>query len=103
MTYDQDDLRAQLALEGRLAGWQVYWAAERRWSRGVEVPAGHYWAAYWHIDEPLVVAADLVELERLVGERTPPERSVMRELLGHADADRFEIAPGRWYLPGTPP
>lgn len=32
----------------------------------------------------------------------PEPRSVMRELLGD-DADRFEVAPGRWYLPGTPP
>jgi hypothetical protein len=32
-----------------------------------------------------------------------PERSVMRELLGDEEADRYEIAAGRWYLPGTPP
>lgn len=32
-----------------------------------------------------------------------PERSVMRELLGDEESDRFEIAPGRWHLPGPPP
>lgn len=142
-----DDMRAQLALEGRLTGWQVYRAREARWvapvgdlTAKVEVPAGWCWAAHWHPDEPPVVAADLAELERLVGERTPPEqpcgsamrddldaidaeadavtdehveerlqalladpeRSVMRELIGD-DADRYEVAPGRWYLPGAPP
>lgn len=35
-------------------------------------------------------------------EQEPEPRSIMRELLGD-DADRYEIAPGRWYLPGTPP
>jgi hypothetical protein len=100
---DSDDLRAQLALEARLTGWQVYRARKRRWSCGVEIPAGCYWAAHWHPDEPLAVAADLAGLERLVAERNPPERSVMRELLGEEAADRHEIAPGRWYLPGTPP
>lgn len=99
----RDDVRDQLQVEGRLTGgWQVYRARERRWSRGAEIPAGYFWATHWSLDEPLVVAADLAELERLVGKRTPPERSVMRELLGE-DADRFEIAPGRWYLPGPTP
>jgi len=83
---DRDDVGAQLAVEGRLIGWQVYRTHERRWSRGVEIPA-----------------TDLAELKRLRAERTPPEHSVMRELLGEEAADRHEIAPGRWYLPRTPP
>jgi len=150
---DEYDLGAQLELEGRLHGWQVYQAREPRWvapvgdlTAKVEVPAGWCWAAHWHPDELPVVAETLAELEHLVGERTPPtepsrpvfrddndfdtveeideavaavadehverrlqelladppERSVMRELLGD-DADRYEVAPGRWYLPGTPP
>lgn len=106
---DRDDVRAQLALEGRLTGWQVYRAREARLvapvgdlTAKVEVPAGWCWAVHWHPDEPPAVAETLAELERLVGERTPPERSMMREMLGD-DADRFEVAPGRWYLPGTPP
>jgi hypothetical protein len=109
---DRDDLRAQSALEGRLPGfWQVYRASEPRRPRDVEVPPGHYWAAFWRWSEPPVVAETLDELERKVLARmetmTEPEprpagRSILRELLGE-DADRFEVAPGRWYLPGSPP
>jgi hypothetical protein len=29
--------------------------------------------------------------------------SIMRLLLSHEDAERLEVAPGQWYLPGTPP
>lgn len=36
-------------------------------------------------------------------EQEPEQRSVMREMLGDDQADRYEIAPGRFYLPGTPP
>jgi hypothetical protein len=105
---DHDDLHAQLAVEGRLAGWQVYRAREPRCARGADIPAGSYWAAHWHPDEPLVIAADLAELERLVGERTPPttptpQRSVMRELLTPDQIRHLEVAEGRWYLPGPTP
>ncbi|MEV0902882.1 hypothetical protein [Actinoplanes sp. NPDC049802] len=36
-----------------------------------------------------------------VPEDEPP--SIMRLLLAKDDAERLEITPGRWYLPGTPP
>jgi hypothetical protein len=29
--------------------------------------------------------------------------SIMRLLLSDEDAERLEVAPGQWYLPGTPP
>jgi hypothetical protein len=29
--------------------------------------------------------------------------SIMRLLMSDEDAERLEIEPGRWYLPGTPP
>lgn len=29
--------------------------------------------------------------------------SIMRQLLAPEDAERLEIAPGQWYLPGCPP
>ena len=57
----------------------------------------------------------LAEMERAArtqvvdaGEPYDPEpRSVIRELLLEAlpadEVNRLEIAPGRWYLPGTPP
>ncbi|MEU4156424.1 hypothetical protein [Actinoplanes sp. NPDC026670] len=32
-----------------------------------------------------------------------PQPSIMRQLLSCEDAERLEIAPGQWYLPGTPP
>ncbi|MGK5680171.1 hypothetical protein [Actinoplanes sp. URMC 104] len=32
-----------------------------------------------------------------------PRRSILRELLDEADAERLEVEPGRWFLPGTPP
>jgi hypothetical protein len=37
--------------------------------------------------------------------RTPDDEqpSIMRLLLSDDDAERLEIEPGRWYLPGTPP
>jgi len=32
-----------------------------------------------------------------------PQPSIMRLLLTDDEAERLEIAPGQWYLPGTPP
>ncbi len=60
---DRNDVSAQLALEGRLNGWQVYGARTKRCGRGQIVPAGHYWAAHWDPREPLIIAATLDELE----------------------------------------
>lgn len=108
MSEHMDDLDLQLALEGRLNGWQVYRARVRRWARGVEVPAGHYWACHWYPDEPAAVAADLDTLEAEIGKRTPPLTprecpSVMRALLTAAEAEELEVADGVWFLPGPPP
>jgi hypothetical protein len=47
---------------------------------------------------------DLAELfrdEHL--EQEPEERSVMAEMLTPEEVSEYQIAPGRWYLPGTPP
>lgn len=33
----------------------------------------------------------------------PGRRSVIRELLTEEEADLFELSPGVWLLPGTPP
>ena len=59
---------------------------------------------WWEAGTPVSDRDDLAEVfrdEHL--EQEPEERSVMRELLGPEVADLYEIAPGRWYLPGTPP
>ncbi|GIE79080.1 hypothetical protein Aph02nite_50300 [Actinoplanes philippinensis] len=32
-----------------------------------------------------------------------PQPSIMRLLLPPDEVERLEIAPGQWYLPGTPP
>lgn len=98
---DQDDLRAQLALEARIH-WQVYRAREPRRIGGVEVPAGHYWAAHWDLSEPPAVAATLDDLEREVVRRTP-QRSIMRELLSADEIKHLEVSEGRFFLPGPPP
>lgn len=45
--------------------------------------------------------AELLRDEHL--EQEPEQRSVMAEMLTPEDVDRYQIAPGRWYLPGTPP
>jgi hypothetical protein len=99
--HDQDDVRAQLELEARIH-WQVYRARETRWVRGVEVPAGHYWAVHWRAEEPPAVAADLGALERAVVARTP-QRSIMRELLTPDQVRHLEVGEGRYFLPGPPP
>jgi hypothetical protein len=45
---DEDDLRAQAAVERRFPGWQVYRALFKRTVRpDIEVPEGHYWAAHF--------------------------------------------------------
>ena len=101
--WGDDDLMAQLHLEARLHHWQVYRVREAKIVRGVEVPAGHYYAVHWRVSEPPEVAGDLAELERAVKARNIPERSVMRELLTPDEISHLEQSEGRWYLPGTPP
>jgi hypothetical protein len=56
---------------------------------------------WWEPDASDDEQAEVFRDERL--EREPERRSVMAELLGPEVAARYEIAPGRWYLPGTPP
>jgi hypothetical protein len=99
--WGDDDLRAQLQLEARLRHWQVYRVREARWVRGVEVPAGSYYAVHWRVAEPPVVAADLDTLEHAVTAAEP--RSIMAELLTPEEARHLEISEGRWHLPGPPP
>lgn len=60
---DREDVAAQLALEGRLDGWQVFGTRVPRWGRGRKVPPGSYWASHWDPREPLIVAPTLDELE----------------------------------------
>lgn len=105
--WGDDDLRAQLQLEARLHHWQVYRVREARWVRGVEVPAGSYYAVHWRLSEPPVVAGDLDTLERAVTAGTagtvPERRSVMAELLTPEEARHLEVGEGRWLFPGPPP
>lgn len=117
MTVDAEwaDVRAQLELEDRLPGWWgVHRVRRQRWIRDVEVPAGSYYAVSVRLSEPPVVAETLEELEWAVVARVlaaepcePERRSLIRELLagslGPDEVSRLEVAPGRWYLPGTPP
>jgi hypothetical protein len=100
---DQDDLRAQLALEAKLSDWQVHRAHRAVWVHGVEVPAGSYWAEHWRLADPPAVAMTLDELECEVNARTTPGRSIMRELLTGDEIRRFEVGVGRFFLPGPPP
>ncbi|WP_433304223.1 hypothetical protein ACQP2F_14310 [Actinoplanes sp. CA-030573] len=74
MINDAGDIEAQLAVERRINqhpdaatnGWQVYGASTDRYGRGRRVPTGSYWAAFWDPREPLIVAAALDELEKLI-------------------------------------
>jgi hypothetical protein len=56
---------------------------------------------WWEIG-PAMNEDDAQVSEIISDTEEPEQRSIMRELLGD-DADRYEVAPGRWYLPGTPP
>jgi hypothetical protein len=102
--WSDDDLRAQLRLESRLRGWQVYRVRQARWVRGVKVPAGSYYAVHWRLAEPPVVAGDLVALEAAVNALTEPgRRSIMTEVLPPDQVRQLQVSEGRWFLPGTPP
>lgn len=48
----------------KVNGWQVCQAAEQ--GRGPDIPPFHFWAAHWDLDERLVIAATLSELEAQV-------------------------------------
>ncbi|GLW32079.1 hypothetical protein [Actinoplanes regularis] len=66
---DGQELRAQLAVEGRFPGWQILHALRKRWVRYVEVPEGCFYAVHDRLGEPPLVATDLDQLAGLVEQR----------------------------------
>jgi hypothetical protein len=51
--------RAQLAVQREFPGWTVSHYPHGATRDGIEIPAGHYCAVYWHLSEAPVVAPDL--------------------------------------------
>jgi hypothetical protein len=114
MTPD-DDFRAQLAVERRHPGWQIDRAIQPRTVRpDLRVPAGHYWAVHWELDEPCLVAADLDELMWQLNRRDTARVAAVREItesrwpgwrVGYSGAGPtgvagVEVPPGYFYAVG---
>ncbi|MEU4162015.1 hypothetical protein [Actinoplanes sp. NPDC026670] len=111
MTPDED-FRAQLAVERRYPGWQIDRATQPRTVRpDLRVPAGHYWAVHWELDEPCLVAADLDGLMHQLTRRDTARIATVREVaearwpgwrVGYSGAGAtgvagIEVPPGYFY------
>ncbi|GLW32221.1 hypothetical protein [Actinoplanes regularis] len=85
----REQLRAQLALEGRFPGWQILHAPRKRWVRYAEVPEDCFYAVHDRLSEPPLVATDLDQLAGLVEQRQQRIQAVARWVV-RSDLRRIE-------------
>lgn len=93
-------------------GWQIDRALQPRTVRPeLLVPAGHYWAVHWELDEPCLIAADLEGLVHQLTRRDTARVAAVREVaearwpgwrVGYAGAVAtgvagVEVPPGCFY------
>lgn len=62
--------RAQLAVQRDFPGWTVSHYPRGATQDGIEIPAGHYCAVYWHLSEAPAIAPDLDSLTAAIQART---------------------------------